>query len=329
MERGPAANDTGRAPMLGWALGVGLLAGLVVFVQGSVGWGPILSPWVDVPPWRLAGALCLVLLSYAVRAMRVYRYFAPSTSGDFAGSFRLILLHNLFNNVLPMRSGEASFPLLMKRNFGVPLGRSVPGLLYLRLLDLHVLVLLGGALALSGRTGVAWIAVGLLLPLPYLAYRLRERFGPVGEARRGRFGRILESGLNGLPGDPAVFRETWLWTAVNWCVKLIVFAWILQTFAAVSYGAALLGSVTGEVSSVLPVHGVAGAGTYEAGVTVGLLWLGVPADIALAGAVNLHLFVLGASLLSGGLALVIPRAGRHGRQGRAATRPAGEAGRGS
>jgi hypothetical protein len=93
---------------------------------------------------------------------------------------------------------------------------------------------------------------------------------------------------------------------VNWAVKLLVFAWILRTFIAVSYPTALLGSVTGELSSVLPIHGVAGAGTYEAGVAVGLLPRGVEARTALEGGVNLHLFVLGASLLSGALALLIP-----------------------
>jgi len=55
---------------------------------------------------------------------------------------------------------------------------------------------------------------------------------------------------------------------------------------------------------VLPVHGLAGAGTYEAGVVAALLPFGVAPAAALAGAVNLHLFLLGAALLGGALALL-------------------------
>ena len=65
----------------------------------------------------------------------------------------------------------------------------------------------------------------------------------------------------------------------------------------------LLGSIMGEISSTLPIHGLAGAGTYEAGVLVALLPAGVGLDEALNGAVNLHLFVLGATILSAAIAL--------------------------
>lgn len=264
-----------RVPTLGWAIGVGALLALLVLVHVSVGWRAMLSPWSTMRPGPLVAALLLVLLSYAVRTVRVYRYFDPATSADFPGSFRLVLLHNLFNNLLPMRSGEASFPILMKRDFGVPFLRSVPGLVYLRLLDLHFLVVLGCGLLLPELGALAWGVSGLLLPIPYLAYLLQGRLGPLGHAQSGPSGRMLDRALAGLPRDPAVFWEAWLWTGVNWLVKLLVFAWILGTFAPLPFGAALLGSVTGEVSSVLPVHGLAGAGTYEAGVVIGLLWCGV------------------------------------------------------
>ena len=90
----------------------------------------------------------------------------------------------------------------------------------------------------------------------------------------------------------------------------MVFAWILRTFSPMPFSYALLGSATGELSSVLPFHGIAGAGTYEAGVLAGLVPLGVEMEAALKAAVNLHLFVLGASILAGALAALVPFAGR-------------------
>lgn len=297
--------DRKRVPILGWILGIGLFLALAVLVHFSVGWGTLLSPWRLIPLGSLLVAFLLVLTSYGIRTIRIYRYFSPETSGNFLGSFRLILLHNLFNNLLPMRSGEASFPILMKRDFQIPFARSLPGLFYLRLLDLHFLLLLGALVLTSGRGLWVWILPVLLAPLPILGFRLQGWIQQrIRSKAGGRLGKV--TWLEGLPQSPSVVWNAWIWTAVNWSVKLLVFAWILREFVPLSYPSALLGSITGEISSVLPFHGLAGAGTYEAGILAGLLPQGVELETALAGAVNLHLFVLGASIMSGGLALLIP-----------------------
>jgi uncharacterized membrane protein YbhN (UPF0104 family) len=299
-----------RPPILGWILGIGLFLALVLLVQGSVGWSAVLSPWREMPAPALVGAFFLVFGSYGLRTVRVHRFFAPETSGEFLRTFRLILFHNLFNNLLPARSGEASFPILMSRDFRIPVSRSLPGLFYLRLMDLHFLLVLGVALLLRGRGIIGYAATGLLIPLPFLAFLLQKRIRAPRVSSGSRLGRVLERGARGLPGTPSVFWWTWFWTCVNWGVKLLAFAWILRMFTSLPYGTALLGSLTGEASSVLPIHGVAGAGTYEAGVALGLLPLGVEAEVALRGGVNLHLFVLGVSLLSGAVALLLPVRGR-------------------
>jgi len=292
-------------PILGWILGIGLFLGLAYLIHVTVGWGALLAPWREVPIGRLGVAFLLVLVSYAIRTIRIHQYFSPDTSGEYLRSFRLILLHNLFNNLLPMRSGEASFPLLMKREFHVSFTRSVPGLFYLRLLDLHFLLLLGALVFTAGRGLWIWTLPLVLAPIPILGFRLQAWLqNRVRSDGRNPLGGV--TWLEGLPQTPSLVLKTWIWTAVNWSVKLLVFAWILRAFVPLSYPVALLGSITGELSSVLPIHGLAGAGTYEAGILAGLLPLGVELEAALGGAVNLHLFVLGASILSGGLALLIP-----------------------
>jgi uncharacterized membrane protein YbhN (UPF0104 family) len=292
-------------PILGWTLGVGLFLGLASLIHLSVGWGALLTPWREVPIGSLGVAFLLVLVSYAIRTIRIHQYFSPDTQGEYLRSFRLILLHNLFNNLLPMRSGEASFPLLMKKEFEVSFTRSVPGLFYLRLLDLHFLLLLGALVFTTGRGLWIWTLPLVLAPLPILGFRLQAWLqNRVRSNGRNPLGGV--TWLEGLPQTPALVMKTWLWTAVNWSVKLLVFAWILRAFVPLSYPTALLGSITGELSSVLPIHGLAGAGTYEAGILAALLPLGIEMEAALAGAVNLHLFVLGASILSGGLAFLVP-----------------------
>ena len=195
----------------------------------------------------------------------------------------------------------------MKREFGVPMARSLPGLVYLRVMDLHFLVVLVAMVLVRERGPAWWAAAALLAPLPLLAYLLQERVRPYLNRFRGRAGRLVSEAATGLPTSAPLFWGTWLWTAVNWGVKLLVFAWILRAFLPeLSFPMALLGSVTGEMSSVLPFHGLAGAGTYEAGVMAGLVPAGLPLERGVTGAVSLHLFVLGASVVSAVLALVLP-----------------------
>ena len=75
------------------------------------------------------------------------------------------------------------------------------------------------------------------------------------------------------------------------------------------FSSALVGTTTGELSSVLPFHGLGGAGTYEAGMLAGLVPMGITLESALKAAVNLHLFVLGVSILAGGLAALVSLTG--------------------
>ena len=129
--------------VLSWAIGVLLLVSLVLIVQLSVGWSALLSAWEVVPIASLTGAAALVFISYAIRAARVQYYFGADTRGHHLATLRIFLIHNLLTNLLPLHSGEISFPLMMKRAFDIPIVRTVPGLMYLRLLDLYAIVVLG------------------------------------------------------------------------------------------------------------------------------------------------------------------------------------------
>ncbi len=296
-------------------LGVAVTLAFLYVLDRYVGWARLWQPWAALSAGALGTALLLLLISYLLRAARLYDYFHADMAGGFPLCLRLTLWHNLLNNFLPMRTGELSFPVLMSRYFQVPAIRSVPALLWFRLLDLHTLAAFGGAAILGlthapAWTGWLWLA---WLPLPWLTYRLGLWLAPRlgGDHLRG-WRRLAEQALGSLPTTGRALWRSWAWTVVNWSVKLAVFAWLLGQFAALALPAALLGAIGGELSSVLPVHGVAGLGTYEAGVVAGLALWEVAAVDALTAAVNLHLFLLGGTLLGGLLALALPRPDTHG-----------------
>jgi uncharacterized membrane protein YbhN (UPF0104 family) len=284
----------------------------VLLIEYWLGWTRLLAPWRTLDIGAVLIALLLFLLTYVLRAHRVYDYFHDAMRGGWLTGLRLMIYHNALNNLLPMRSGELSFPLLMKRYFRVDYGHSLPALLWFRLLDLHSILLIGGVALLAGRWPWVLIAglAGLWLTLPYLAFAARARLRIALVSRpQSRLTRLLTKALEGLPASRAALWRSWLLTWVNWLVKLLVLAWVLTQFVRINLIAATLGAIGGELTSVLPFHAPAGVGTYEAGIVAVLVPFGLSAKDALNAAVNAHLFVLGAALASAALTMLVPHRG--------------------
>lgn len=306
---GPGRGD-GRSwlrPGLSLAIAVAFIA----FVEWYAGWRSLLQPWLALSVPALFVATALMLLTHAARAMRVHDYFGASVQGRRGACLQLVLQHNLFNNLLPMRSGELAFPVLMARRFGIRPGASVPGLLWFRLLDLHALLLLATpVLAATVPAGPLVVAMAAWLLVPWLCWRGSRRLLERVQSRGGRIGDFAGRVRAGLPADMRVFWRSQAWTLANWALKLAVFVWLLLQFAPLPASHALLGALGGELTSVLPIHGAGGFGTYEAGVVAGTLPSGLDAATLLRAAVNLHLFILGVTLVAGGLAFGPWRAGR-------------------
>ena len=153
MRNGPGAATGSRCST------AALIVVYAAFVQWIWGW-----PYY---PRCMAGGRrprtsCLRLLllvgTYFVRAHRIKDYFPRETAGRFLWLFRVTQVHNILNIMLPLRTGETSFPLLMRSEFGVPLAHGTSALLVLRLLDLHALLAAAGVGLVAGA---GYSAVGL------------------------------------------------------------------------------------------------------------------------------------------------------------------------
>jgi len=304
---GPTAE--GRRGRWSWwrpALPLAITLAFVAFVEWYAGWTELLRPWRALTVGALVAATLLMMLSHVTRAQRVHDYFAGPVQGRRGACLQLVLQHNLFNTLLPMRSGELAFPVLMTRTFGIGAARSLPGLLWFRLLDLHAIVLLAApVLAATLPIGLVAVAALLWLAVPWLAWGASRRLAARIDPEAGRVSRFLARVHAGLPQGARVFWITLGWTLLTWILKLAVFAWLLLAFAPLSLPHALLGAIGGELTSVLPIHGAGGFGTYEAGIIAGTLASGLDPQTLLGAAVNLHLFVLGVALVAG-LAAILP-----------------------
>ena len=315
MKNYPVASR--RAWIIRHAMTLGTIAMIAVyaaFIQWVWGWQSVVSLWSGAGWTTALVALALLLGTYVLRTWRIYDYFPKETGGHFGTLLRLVQVHNLLNVMLPFRTGEASFPLLMRREFDVPLARGTSALLVMRLFDLHALLAAAGTgLALQTGKVWAWALWLLFLLLPAVAFALRgHAFRLFAKVLPVKAGKLLDEVEAGLPFDAGAFARAWGATLVNWFTKIAVLAWILGLLGGLSIAPSFGGALGGELSSVLPVHAPAGVGTYPAGITAGALAFGADAgrqtleELGQA-AVNTHLLVIVSSLVGTALSLFAAR----------------------
>lgn len=281
-----------------------------VVVEWLFGWQKMLAAWQHIPYWYPVVALVLMFFTYVIRGWRIYDFFLPMTRGGLLTCCKIMLSHNLLNNLLPMRSGEASFPLLMRSHFSASLSYSTAGLLLLRLLDLQVLLCIGFLTVLGfkhsltlfwwGVFGLLVVSPLLLLPLTPLLARLAQRI------HQPKVSHMLQQVVAAMPSHLPALLRSWLLTWVCWVLKIMVFALVLRWFATVDWWSAIGVCIGGELSSVLPIHAPAGLGTYEASMLAAGKLMGIEGAWILFAGVQLHVLMIISTLLGGLVALFIP-----------------------
>jgi uncharacterized membrane protein YbhN (UPF0104 family) len=294
-----------------------LIVAYAAFVQWIWGWPSVLAGWSEVGVGKILLALALLVGTYFVRAHRIKDYFPEQTAGRFLQLFRVTQVHNLLNIMLPLRTGETSFPLLMRSEFGVPLAHGTSALLVLRLLDLHALLAAAGIGLVAGAGyGVGacalWIA---FLVSPLAVFPFRHGVLAIGRALLpARLDKYIDEIEDGIPSSLASFLRAWALTVFNWGVKVSVLAWVLGLMGVGPVAACFGGALGGELSSVLPVHAPAGAGTYPAGIAAGAAAFGAGKDAAslallAKAAINAHLVTIVSALAGTAIALMVPAPG--------------------
>lgn len=303
-------KDKKEASWVARIAGIALILGYVLVVEWVWGWGEIFNQWRNWSIAQLLVVLFLILFTYLIRAIRIWEYFRKEPNVKLLNCLKLTLLHNLANNLLPMRSGEASFPLLMRSYFGLSMSRTTGTLLWFRFLDLLVVLLLGAGVWMAWASAAIslwalWL-VAVVSPLLILSVQELLLGSFLNRLPDGKAKTLVHSILSGMPREMFQLLRSLALTWANWSIKLSIFALIILVFTDLNTLDAFIGALGGELSSILPIHAPAGLGTYEAGVVAGAALTGGSAEQALQGGVNLHIVLILATLVGGLLALPLP-----------------------
>ncbi|MBV8500819.1 MAG: hypothetical protein JO006_03795 [Paucibacter sp.] len=257
--------------------------------------------WAGTPTWVWCATLLGLWACYLSRAARIWFEWRRETGLPFSQLLWLSLQHNAAVYLLPMRAGELSFPLLMKRHAGVSLADAALSLVALRAQDATVVA----ALSLS----VIWPCVpsvlaslGLIVTAAWLFRRLRG-WQPQG-ARLQRLAAALRRSRTDWLG--------WCLSLLMWSVKLALIALLLVQLGGLGEHAAFCGALGGEFAAALPVQGPASLGNYEASVVAGV-WVShaqgePPIEQIAAAALAVHLVFFAIACAAGAMAwIAMPR----------------------
>ena len=264
--------------------------------------------------------------TYALRAgrLRAEWLWKLRTLGlGYRECLQVTLLHNAAINILPMRSGEASYSFLLHRRWGVGLGDATASLLWLRLQDMMVLGVLGIAILVPaplpwriGFAAAAILAAATLLPV--LVRRISRACALVACARARAASARTRKAWHLVAKVAAAFRAArggaaaWGFAIANWMLKLGIVGVLLASLANLPLGAGFCGALGGELAGVIPLQAPAGVGTYEAGVALGTQAHLPTAGVGAIGRVRVqaantdnHRLIFGAALAVHALMLVV------------------------
>jgi len=274
------------------AAGVLITAVLIVWVQLTVGWHSVLELFARITPADLALVAAGIVFSHVLRAVRlIICYRARST--NVLDTAAIGFVHNCLNFLLPMRLGELALPLLSKSNLGVRFRDSTVTLVFIRLLDIHVLLVLvmffaGGAL-IDGY--FFWLSIACLagLPLALLTQRYWTSRLP------------LLRDLPDITGSPRYWVTNYILTTAVWLAKLGALSYLALQLSTIELEHAWVAITLADASSISPITGLANAGTFEAAFVVPLWLLGYDHEMTLSVAVTLHMVLGLVSLAMGSL----------------------------
>ncbi len=298
-----------KRKLLPWTVGILIFIAMLVTVEYIVGWTAVFAQWKTMPLSTLIPALILFAASYLLRAWRIYDLCQPDLKGRFISVLKLSVLHLYANNMLPMRLGEGLFPILMKRYFAVGFAEGFARLIWLRVLDL---IIAGALVAVTFSyffplfSLLAVVLGTLFILLLYALYRTKGRQWLIQHSFYPKIEPMISQLKNTAPQSRRQLFRVIIWTFLSWCCKLDSLIMITRALQSLSVFEALAGVLGAELSSILPIHGVAGSGSFEAAFMAGLAPIGLLSTEVLGLAVNLHLFILGATSLFALLCFWIP-----------------------
>lgn len=304
-------NSLPNKPAIYWklALGSAILIATIWFAAELLDLkSTVMAVWT-LPSQTLIVLFLLGSASWLLRGLRAWVLFEQLSLTDALG---MSFLHNVANNLAPMRLGELALPIMARWLGRVEFSVGLTSLVWIRILDFASLIGIAASILLLPIFGFVMLAI--LAALIFLTPLLISWILP--KTQGMQLPRVLHQARVQLlfeATQPARLHRLWRLTILAWLCKLVSMAVLLAALSGMPIAEVMATILGAELSSILPIHGLAGAGSYQAGGMLGATLSGQTAITGLELAVQLHVYVLSLTAVFGILgALLLMKRTLHG-----------------
>ena len=269
------------------AVSVAISLGFIYLFYKVIGFNTFLRFLTEISPVNLILASGLYVFSYITRAFRLK---ITLNIKNFKKLFKITSFNTVFNIFLPFRTGEVSFFYMLKKE-NVPFSESAVSFLTVRMFDAISLFTLF-AISYLILKGYFLYSILLFFLMPFSFYLFKGIISVIKIEKLKSFSKETLHLKNLI-----VLYTLSILTFVS---KFTGFFFVLPENLKLSFQQAFFASAAGDLTTVLPIHGIAGIGTYEGGFAGVLIFLGVDRDTSILASVFVHVFILlGAATVAG------------------------------
>jgi len=261
----------------------------------------VVSAIIALPAQTAVVIFLLGAVSWLLRGLRTWLLFEQLPLMEALG---MSFVHNTANNLAPMRLGELALPMLARWLGNVEFSVGLTSLLWIRLLDL--ISMIGISVCIVFLPTVGTIMLALLAALVFLTPLLIAIIIP--KTQHIRLPQILEQARAQLiyeAQNGKRLHRMWRLTILAWLSKIMGMGVLLATLSGIPMTDVITTILGAELSSILPIHGLAGAGSYEAGGIIGSTLMGLSPVLALEMTIQLHIYVLSLTAVFGILGVLL------------------------
>ncbi len=296
-----------------WLVSLAITAGIFWYLLSQIDPAEILTTARGMTPRYLWAFLALLLAGVVARAARFWVLLGRRA--PFPLLTGIVLARNLFVDLLPARLGELSYVYLLTARAGRPVEDGLASLMLAvafdvvalaPLLVLAVLVVGGGGAVAGPWLALAAVALGLVayagarvaapIGMRLAAWIAPAHAGPTG--RRTQLAALIRKTADALATVWArgIFAQVLVLSMIVRVCKFGSYYFLVLAImggldlSASSFGIfrVFLGVVGAELAAALPIHGIAGFGTFEAAWALSFTQLGFARADAIVSGILTH-----------------------------------------
>jgi uncharacterized protein (TIRG00374 family) len=296
----------------------------VIYVVAHLDWQMTYDTLTHLKWGWLGAALLVFFVNYVLRTWR-FQTLIYTQRVPFQQLMAVTSLYGMFNYLLPAKSGEFSFLLLLNRRLGISWTEGTVTLVAARFFDFATIALFLPAVLIvfwekmpPGMIYAALIFCGLIYVLGaglvWFLSRSQENLVPrrrIGDTSKSWTDRLTRVWRNLVKGLRLIYQRDQFWrlcplTIGIWlCVYANFYLIVLSMGHRLSYLEMTVVSIIMVPMTLLPVQGFANLGTHEAGWVAALALFGKPKEVSLTIAAGSHVVLLIFVLILGGVGLLL------------------------